>query len=173
MTTLTPASSITPLELAINAIELQTEKVQDLVRYGDHLQHAKELAPKNSPFNIRVYVDHTLSLLVKAGYLHRHHMGPGDLAYSPTDSWSQRDELLSTLRSPKPIVRAWRTRAATKRREEKAKQKAEREEARVKARQEARAQRYAQKVAERGLTKTGKLRRRTAAPRHQAMAVAS
>src|SRR5690242_7449561 len=86
-----PSTAMTPLDLAINSIERRTEIARDAVRYGEHLQFAEEMAPKDLSVRMQVYVDHTLSLLVRAGYLQRHHMAPGVLAYSPTDAWPKRD----------------------------------------------------------------------------------
>lgn len=160
-----------PLELAIEAVETCTEPGSE-VGYEDYLR-----AFSSSAGDIgyaRSWLDHTIQLLIRGGYLRRVHLAPGELRYQATEAWKDRDTILATLRSPKPVVRAWRIRLAEARRAERLERKRQREEARMRAREEEKRrkqeerrrrleERRRQMIAERGLTPSGLIRRRSRA----------
>lgn len=162
--------SHSPFELAIAVVERKMEEADDIVLYQEHVRNAKAIA-KHGDVPIEVYVDHTLSLLVRAGYLQRHHIDLGVLGYSPTRQWPSRDDLLGALRGPKVVARRWRDRQIEQRRAERHARRKERAEARqaevMKARAEHRAAKqkasFERRAALYGLTANGTLRRPSAA----------
>jgi hypothetical protein len=165
-----------PLELAIDAIEMKAQVAGTAVAYVEFQQHARAMARTIQTVNLCEYVDHTLSLLVHAGYLERLHVAPGQLAYAPTPAWPQRDQLLCTLRAPVVPQRVWRIRKQEAKRAEKMRRKLEAAAAEQLARQQARedaerrrAARRAQLALERGLTPSGNIRRASSARRQTTM----
>lgn len=155
-----------PFELAIYAIETKAGTSKNAVAYAEFQQHALALVSGMKPANLNVYVDHAISLLVHSGYLRRLHVGPGHLAYVTTPAWSQRNQLLCTLRAPEAKPRMWRVRRQEANRAEKTRRKLEalaaQQQARESAREEAqrlREERRQQLARERGLTPSGNIRR--------------
>lgn len=155
-----------PLEIAIAAVESCTRH-GGLTDYQGYLAKIACLRGGETRVDDRAYLDHALRLLINAGYMRRHHVCAGKLAYGPTPAWKDRDELLAPLRYRKPTVRAWRIRLAEKKRAEKAEQQKVLAEQRKQAKLEQRNSRKEAKrqlmIATRGLTPTGKIRRKSRA----------
>ena len=156
-----------PLEIAIAAVEACTRH-GGLTDYNGYLGKMAQLrGGRPAQVDERAYLDHALRILIEAGYMRRHHMGPGRLLYGPTSSWKHRDTLLAPLRYRKPVVRAWRIRLAEQRKAEKQEQRRLAKEQASIEREEARRLRKEAKrlelIAERGLTPSGKIRRKSRA----------
>ena len=156
-----------PLEIAIAAVESCT-------RHGGLTDYQGYLAKMSSlrggeviPVEDRAYLDHALRILIDAGHMRRHHVGPGKLAYGPTPTWKDRDVLLAPLRYRKPTVRAWRIRLAEKKRAEKVERQKvvteQREQAKLDQRMQRKEAKRQHMIATRGLTPTGKIRRKSRA----------
>lgn len=113
-----------PLERAIDLIEQADLTPGDFVSLSALHQEVERTPPSPSDAkDLHWWLDHTLALLVNRGYLRRLHLGPGELGYTPTSAWHERDLVLKDLRPPKAKVRWARIRA---REAEKAERKAER-----------------------------------------------
>jgi len=147
-----------PLEIAIEVVE-QLTRIQTHVRYEAYVDQANQIGLKRALGNLKHYVDHVLSLLIHHKYLIRVHHSPGYIEYTPSSSWAQRDSVLSLLRTPKPVNRAWRTRRAQAQRQAKQAARLESQRQDRERRERDRADRRAAEIAQRGLTANGKLRR--------------
>lgn len=155
-----------PLELAIAAVESCTRH-GGLTDYQGYLTKIASLRGNEPSLDDRAYLDHALRMLINAGYMRRHHVGPGKLAYGPTPSWKDRGGLLAPLRYRKPTARAWRIRLAEKKRAEKVERQKvvteQREQAKFEMRQSRKEAKRQLMIATRGLTPTGKIRRKSRA----------
>lgn len=147
-----------PLELVLGIVENRTQAGR-MTTYEEYVREVRGELPPVVPFEMRPYVDHALSLLVSNGYLTRHHVAHGTLSYSPTREWGNRELLLSQFRSPRPVVRAWRIRAAAARREEKQRAKEAKLRAKLEQREREREAKRQERIARCGFTATGRLRR--------------
>lgn len=154
-----------PIEVAVEIIEAYTQH-STCVDYRDYVTHANRVACKRAMVEMRPYVDHVLSLLVRSGHLARVKPIPGLLHYAPTDTWSRRDDVLAAIRAPRPVVRAWRIRQSEVRREKRQQARIDRKAQQRQQRLDQKAARLAQQIAERGLTSGGRLRRLTKQRRH-------
>jgi hypothetical protein len=85
-----------PLEIAIAAVESCTRH-GGLTDYQGYLAKIASLRGGETRVDDRAYLDHALRLLINAGYMRRHHVCAGKLAYGPTPAWKDRDELLAPL----------------------------------------------------------------------------
>lgn len=96
-----------PIEAAIDLIEQIDLTPGDFVSLSDLHQEVDRSPPPSSDDvkELHWWLDHTLSLLVNRGYLRRLHLGPGELGYTPTQAWHERDTVLKELRPPKAKIR--------------------------------------------------------------------
>lgn len=100
-----------PLERAISVIEREVATSDQLLSYDAlHLSLKGDNPLAYAVEDLRWWLDHALKVLVRAGFLHRLHLGPGELAYTPTLLWEKRDALLNDLRPPRPKERTARKR---------------------------------------------------------------
>jgi hypothetical protein len=95
-----------PLERAIEIIEDADLTPGDFVSLSGLHEKIERTPPSlRDCKELHWWLDHTLSLLVNRGYLRRLHLGPGELAYTPTTAWHDRDLVLKDLRPPKAKIR--------------------------------------------------------------------
>lgn len=156
-----------PLELAIAAVETCTRHggLTDYQTYTAKIAALRQGQP--SDVDDRIYLDQALRILIDAGYMRRHHTAPGRIAYGPTPTWRDRDAVLGNLRYRKPSPRPWRIRHAQKRRLEREENRRIELERRAAVKAEERQARKDAKrkmlIETRGLTPSGKIRRKSRA----------
>lgn len=84
-----------PLEVAIEFVEDVLEP-NECVFLSDLKAMCEAKAPEATNL-----LDHTLQVMIRAGYVRRRSLGPDRLAYEKTERWVNRDETLILLRAPR------------------------------------------------------------------------
>lgn len=101
-----------PLEQAIELIEAEIDNSAGKVSLTDLKRRCRDVAPEAEPI-----LDHTIKVFIRGGFVQRRHEGPGSLSYVKTELWSNRNEVLVTLRAPvyKYRYRSYESRKRSKR----------------------------------------------------------
>lgn len=157
------------MELAITVVEACTRhgRLTEYATYSAKLKSMRKGGLLSTAEH--AFLDHVLRMLIGAGMMKRHHVGPGVIQYGPTPKWGDRESVLGPLRYERTSRRIWRLKRSDERREAR---KIQREAARVAANLARRAARNAllearrqERIAQRGLTPSGNVRRKSRADR--------